>query len=53
MTADAPDGAETRVEAEGSDEEVQPRGTMVLLILFLLAIAATWVWTYYTLLERS
>lgn len=53
MTADGHEGPETRVEAEMGDEEVEPRGTMVLLLLFLLAIAVTWAWTYYTLLERS
>lgn len=50
-------GPETRVERElgieVGDKEVQPRGTMVLLVLFLLAIAATFAWTYYTLIERS
>jgi hypothetical protein len=57
MTADAPEGPETRLEAEMGvevgDKEVQPRGTLVLLVVFLLAIAATWAWTYYTLIERS
>ncbi|MCO8127209.1 hypothetical protein NHL50_08315 [Acidimicrobiia bacterium EGI L10123] len=57
MSEDATEGAGTRIEpemgVEVGDEEVQPRGTMVLLILFLLTIAAMWVWTYYTLLERS
>jgi hypothetical protein len=57
VTADAHEGAETPVEAnmgiEVGDKEVQPRGTMVMLVLFLLFIAATWAWTYYTLLERS
>lgn len=50
-------GAETRLEREMGievgDKEVQPRGTMVLLILFLVAVAATFAWTYYTLIERS
>jgi hypothetical protein len=57
VTADAHEGPETRIEAEMGievgDKEVQPRGTMVLLVLFLLLIAGTWAWTYYTLLERS
>ena len=35
------------------DKEVQPRGTMVLLLLFVVAIAATFAWTYYILIERS
>lgn len=50
-------GAETRLERElgieVGDKEVQPRGTFVLLILFLLAVAATFAWTYYTLIERG
>ena len=35
------------------DHDEQPRGTMFLLLLFLLAVAATFAWTYYTLIERS
>jgi hypothetical protein len=52
-----PEGNQTRLEAElgveVGDKEVQPRGTLVLLLLFLLGIALTFAWTYYLLIERS
>lgn len=42
------------VEEDTEDvEHEDPKGTMVLLLLFLLLIAAMWVWTYYTLIERG
>lgn len=42
-----------RHEPSAETEEVQPRGTMVFLVLFLLAIAVTFAWTYYTLIDRG
>lgn len=35
------------------DEHEEPRATFLLMLLFVLAIAATFTWTYFTLLERS
>ncbi len=43
-------GAGDGPEHEAEDE---PRGTLLLMVLFLLGIAATFVWMYLTLLERS
>ncbi len=47
-------------EADASDpathdahDEDQPRGTFVLMLLFILLIAAMFAWMYITLLERS
>lgn len=36
---------------EGSDEE--PRGTLVLLLFFLVAMVGIWLYVYFLLLERQ
>jgi hypothetical protein len=36
-----------------TDEHEDPKGTIVLMLLFLLLIAAMWIWAYYTLIERG
>jgi hypothetical protein len=45
--------AEERVVAHETEEEHEPRGTVVMMVLFLLIIIGVWVWTYATLLERA
>lgn len=35
------------------EEEHHPRGTFLLLMLFLLLIVGYWAWTYVILLERG
>lgn len=41
-----------RGEPEHEAEE-QPRGTFLLMLLYLLLVAALWGFVYYTLIERS
>ena len=43
----AEDGAPT------DDEHEDPRGTMVLLLLFLALIVVMWIWAYYSLIVRG
>lgn len=45
--------AEEPTVAHETDEEHEPRGTVVMMVLFLLIIIGVWVWTYATLLERA
>lgn len=39
--------------AHESEEDHEPRGTIVMMALLLLIIIAMWVWTYAVLLERG
>lgn len=39
--------------AAGGDGEVHPRGTFFLMVLFLMMIAAMWLWMYVLLLQRG
>ncbi|MGI9646160.1 MAG: hypothetical protein ACR2O6_12715 [Ilumatobacteraceae bacterium] len=46
--------ADANADAEVVDDEHEdPRGTMVLMLLFLLLIAAMWIWAYYALWSRG
>lgn len=38
---------------QAEHDEEQPRGTFLLMLLFLLGIAMTFAWTYFTLIEQS
>lgn len=42
-----------RVVDHETEEEHEPRGTVVMMALFLLLIIGMWVWTYAVLLERG
>ncbi len=35
------------------EAEEQPRGAFLLMVLYLLVVAALWGFVYYTLIERS
>ena len=39
--------------AEGHGTEEQPRGTLAIMVFFLIVIIGLWVWTYATLLARA
>ena len=47
------DLAEEHVVEHEVDEEEEPRGTVVMMALFLLIIIGIWVYTYALLLERA
>jgi hypothetical protein len=38
---------------EGRATEEQPRGTLAIMVFFLVVIIGLWVWTYATLLTRA
>ena len=38
--------------APESEQELHPKGTFVLMLLFLALIAAMWIWMYITLVTR-
>lgn len=38
---------------EHDAEEHEPRGTVVMMVIFLLIVIGVWVWTYAVLLERA
>ena len=39
--------------AVDEDEEFKPRGTMVIMLVFLALIALIWAFAYFTLLYRG
>ena len=39
--------------AESDDDHEDPRGTLVLMLLFLCLIALMWTWAYYSLIARG
>lgn len=39
--------------AGSGDEEIHPRGTFFLMVLFLMVIAAMWLWMYVLLWQRG
>lgn len=45
--------SDEKVSAAEADQETHPRGTFFLMLLFLLMIAAMWIWMYITLLQRG
>jgi hypothetical protein len=50
-----PAEALVRADAAGGDleaEEESPRGTLVLVLLFLAAMAGVWLYVYFLLIER-
>jgi hypothetical protein len=48
------DEVATEAGAESAEQEHEdPKGTMVLLLLFLLLIAAMWIWAYYSMIIRG
>ncbi len=40
-------------DVEHADHEHNPKGTLVLMFIFLGVIAATWIWMYLILLSRG
>lgn len=51
-----PTGAPDRApdtDAPVDDVEGHPRGTLVLSALFLMLMAATWMFVYFTMIARS
>lgn len=38
---------------QADDEHEDPKGTMVLMLLFLALIAAMWIWAYYSMISRG
>ena len=40
-------------EKDGATEQEHPRGTVVLMMLFLFMIVAMWGWIYMILLQRA
>lgn len=38
---------------EGRSTEEHPRGTLAIMVFFLVVIVGLWVWTYATLLARA
>ncbi len=44
---------EGEAEPTEASEEEHPKGTLVLLVGFILLIVVLWLWTYATLLVRA
>jgi len=44
---------EEEAVAREPEEEHEPKGTVIMMALFLLIIIGIWVYTYATLLERA
>jgi hypothetical protein len=40
-------------QGEGHVTEEQPRGTLAIMVFFLLVIIGLWIWTYAILLARA
>ncbi len=45
--------AGTHVDESDSGSEPHPRGTLFLMLLFLISIAAMWAYMYLIMLERG
>lgn len=46
------DDASTAVD-DRTDDESHPRGTLLVTMVFLVALALAWAWMYYEMIHRS
>ncbi len=47
------DTASDEAAPDGADPEGHPKGTLVLSALFIVLMAGTWLFAYFTMIARS